>query len=288
MEIQILAPDVAAKIAAGEVVERPANVAKEVLENSLDAGATEIRIEIREGGQRLLRVTDNGHGMSAEDAPLAFLRHATSKLNTIDDLDRIATFGFRGEALYSIAAVSQVTLTTRHRSESFGTQLRIEGGHITGQQRAGTPVGTIVSVEHLFYNVPARQKFLRKATTEAGQVSELVQRYALAHPDRRFSLISDGRLVFQSNGGGDLFDVLVKIYGLENARQMVTVGLQIAKDASHTDNFALPKDIPYDEIDFIGEIAVDKSAIRTHSQIRNRCAWLRQLTYTDARQPQQY
>lgn len=226
MSIQLLAPDVAAKIAAGEVVERPANVAKELVENSLDAGATEIRVELREGGQRLLRVSDNGHGMTADDAPLAFLRHATSKLQTVDDLYAIHTFGFRGEALYSIAAVSQVTLTTRHNRESFGSQLRVEGGHLVTQTKAGAPVGTIISVEHLFYNVPARQKFLRKAATEAGQISDVVQHYALAYPERRFSLVVDGRLLFQSNGNGDLFDVLTKIYGLESARQMVPVGGQ--------------------------------------------------------------
>lgn len=224
MRIQLLPPDVAAKIAAGEVVERPANVAKELLENSLDAGATELRVEIREGGERLLRVIDNGHGMHAADAVLALQRHATSKLATADDLNHILTFGFRGEALYSIAAVSQLTLTTRHRDESFGVQLRIEGGEIVANQRAGTPAGTIISVEHLFYNVPARKKFLRKAATEAGQINAVVQQYALAYPDRRFSFVNDGRLVFQSTGSGDLFDVLVKVYGLENAKQMTTVG----------------------------------------------------------------
>ena len=226
MTIHILAPDVAAKIAAGEVVERPANVAKELMENSLDAGATEIRVEVREGGMRLLRVIDNGHGMPADEAPLAFHRHATSKLTSADDLEHILTFGFRGEALYSIAAVSQVTLTTRHKSEEFGVQMRVEGGQITNESKAGTPVGTIVSMEHLFYNVPARQKFLRKAATEAGQISNIVQRYALAYPERRFSYSNDGRLIFQSTGSGDMFDVLVKIYGLENARQMVRVGMR--------------------------------------------------------------
>ncbi len=224
MRIQLLPPDVAAKIAAGEVVERPANVAKELLENSLDAGATEIRVEIRDGGERLLRVIDNGHGMHADDAVLALQRHATSKLATADDLNHILTFGFRGEALYSIAAVSQLTLTTRHRDEPFGVQLRIEGGDIVANQRAGTPVGTIISVEQLFYNVPARKKFLRKAATEAGQINAVVQQYALAYPDRRFSFVNDGRLVFQSTGSGDLFDVLVKVYGLDNAKQMTTVG----------------------------------------------------------------
>ena len=224
MTIQILAPDIAAKIAAGEVVERPANVAKELLENSLDAGATEIRVEIREGGQRLLRVIDNGEGMTADEAPLALLRHATSKIHTAEELYQIRTFGFRGEALYSIAAVSQLTLTTRHKDEAFGTQIRAEAGEIVAQQRAGSPVGTIINIEHLFYNVPARKKFLRKAPTESGQITAVVQRYALAYPDRRFSLVNDGRLIFQSTGSGDLLDVLVKLYGLENARQMTPVG----------------------------------------------------------------
>jgi DNA mismatch repair protein MutL len=224
MSIQILPADVAAKIAAGEVVERPANVAKELIENSLDAGATEVRVEIREGGQRLLRVIDNGHGMKADEAPLALERHATSKLQTADDLNQIATFGFRGEALYSIAAVSQLTLTTRHHTEPFGVQVRVEGGTIVANQRAGTPVGTIITVEQLFFNVPARKKFLRTATTEAGQISAVVQHCALAYPDRRFSFVNDGRLVFQSTGSGDLYDVLIKVYGLENTKLMTPVG----------------------------------------------------------------
>jgi DNA mismatch repair protein MutL len=224
MSIHRLPPDVAAKIAAGEVVERPANVVKELVENSIDAGATEIRVEIREGGRRLLRVSDNGEGIPAAEAPLAFERHATSKLHTFDDLSRISTFGFRGEALYSIAAVSQLTLTTRHRREDYGAMLRLSGGNLEQQSRAGAPVGTVVNVEQLFFNVPARQKFLRTPAAEAGQVAAVVQRCALAHPDRRFSLVSEGRLLLQTSGNGSLFDVLVKIYGLENARQMVRIG----------------------------------------------------------------
>lgn len=223
MSIQLLAPDVAAKIAAGEVVERPANAAKELIENSLDAGATDVRIEMREGGLRLLRVSDNGAGIPADEAPLAFLRHATSKLRSADDLEHIGTFGFRGEALYSIAAVSQFTLLTRNHSEESGVQMRLEGGVVVSSSRAGAPVGTVITIEQLFYNVPARQKFLRTATTEAGQIAAVVQRYALAYPDRRFTLISDGKTVFQSSGSGALFDVAVQVYGLENARQMVSL-----------------------------------------------------------------
>ncbi len=224
MNIHLLSADVAGKIAAGEVVERPANVAKELIENSLDAGAGEIRVEIREGGQRLLRVIDDGHGIPADELSLALHRHATSKLRTADDLNRIATFGFRGEALYSIAAVSHLTLASRHTSAQAGAQLRAEGGQIVSEGAAGMPVGTIVTVEHIFFNTPARKKFLRKESTETGHISSIVQRYALAWPERRFSLVNDGRLLFQSTGSGDVTDVLAKIYGLENARLMVGVG----------------------------------------------------------------
>lgn len=250
MPIHILPPDVASKIAAGEVVERPANVVKELVENSVDAGATEIRIETREGGRRLLRISDNGHGIPAAEAPLAFERHATSKLDSVSDLSRIATFGFRGEALYSIAAVSQLTFTTRSHDEESGVALRLEGGVLQSQSRAGAPVGTVVAVEHLFYNVPARQKFLRAAATEAGQISWIVQRFALAYPARRFSHISDGRLLFQSSGSGDLFDVLVKVYGLENARQMLPVGLPPLATAST----GLPE--PAVDVDFMADVSI--------------------------------
>ncbi|MBI3960927.1 MAG: DNA mismatch repair endonuclease MutL [Chloroflexi bacterium] len=224
MNIHLLSADVAGKIAAGEVVERPANVAKELIENSLDAGAREIRVEIREGGQRLLRVIDDGHGIPADELALALHRHATSKLRTADDLNRIATFGFRGEALYSIAAVSHLTLASRHTAAQAGAQIRVEGGEIVSEGAAGMPVGTIVTVEHIFFNTPARKKFLRKETTETGHISAIVQRYALTWPERRFSLVNDGRLLFQSTGSGDVTDVLAKIYGLETSRQMVGIG----------------------------------------------------------------
>jgi len=246
MSIHILAPEVAAKIAAGEVVERPANAAKELLENSIDAGATEIRVEVKEGGRRLLRVTDNGHGILATEIPLAFERHATSKLATVDDLNHIATFGFRGEALYSIAAVSQLTLTSRHADESFGTTVRVDGGVVREPSRSGSPVGTVVNVEHLFFNMPARQKFLRAAATEAGHIAAIVQRYALAYPERRFSFVNDGRLVFQSTGSGTLLDVLIMIYGKENAQQMVSLGGGRGDASAGLDTLAL-------DVDFHGD-----------------------------------
>lgn len=224
MSIQILPPDVVGKIAAGEVVERPASAVKELLENSLDAGAREIRVEIREGGRRLLRVSDDGCGIARADIDLAIVRHATSKLRTADDLTRIGTLGFRGEALSSIAAVSQLTLLSRRVDEPVGTQVRVEGGQVVAQSGQGTPPGTVVTVENLFYNVPARLAFLRQPATEAGHIAQIVERYALAFAERRFSLVADGRLVFQSTGSGSLAEALLKVYGLEAAQAMVPAG----------------------------------------------------------------
>lgn len=224
MSIQILPPEVADKIAAGEVIERPASVVKELIENALDAGATEIRVEVRDGGQRLVRVADDGSGIPAAEAELAFARHATSKLRTADDLARIVTLGFRGEALASIAAVSQVTLLTRAQEEAVGTFLRLEEGRRVRREERGAPQGTIVTVENLFFNLPARRKFLRSPATEGGRIHEVVSHYALAFPERRFSLVSDGRLAFQTTGSGKMYDVLVKVMGLETAQQMLEVG----------------------------------------------------------------
>ena len=224
MPIHILPPEVANKIAAGEVVERPASVVKELIENAIDAGATEIRVEARQGGRRLVRVQDNGCGIPAAEVELAFARHATSKLRTAEDLTRITTLGFRGEALTSIAAVSRLTMLTRSADEPTGTLLRLEGGKIIAREQRGMPPGTTVTVEHLFFNVPARLKFLRTAATEAGHIHRIVTRYALAYPELRFSLVSDGRLLFQSTGSGKLYDVLVKVYGLDVAKQMLEVG----------------------------------------------------------------
>ncbi len=224
MVIQLLSQDVAGKIAAGEVVERPANVAKELIENSLDAGATEVQVEIREGGQNLLRVTDNGNGIPSAELALAVQRHATSKLRSAEDLGCIATFGFRGEALYSIAAVSRMTLSSRHRAANAGAELQIEGGAIIHNWPAGLPVGTVVSVEHIFFNIPARRKFLRRPATEAGHIAAIVHRYALAYPACCFHYINDGKLSFYTAGNGHVADVLTKIYGRENAQQMIGVG----------------------------------------------------------------
>lgn len=264
MRIHQLTPDVAAKIAAGEVVQRPANVAKELIENSLDAGADEIRVEVREGGQRLLRVIDNGQGIPAADVELAFARHATSKLTSAEDLNHITTFGFRGEALYSIAAVSRVTLITRHRDDEFGAQVRVEGGAPGDRQRAGAAVGTIITAEHLFFNVPARRKHLARPATEAGRIAAVVQHYALAYPERRFSFVNEGRLLLQTTGSGDLTDVLSAVYGVEKARQMIPVGQWPAgeKEGGVLEHGLAP------EVDFMAEVDTGVQEIPVGDAVR--------------------
>lgn len=223
MTIRVLPPDVAAKIAAGEVVERPASVVKELVENAIDAGAKTVRVEIQGGGKRLIRVMDDGEGIPTEEVPLAFARHATSKLISVDDLSRVTTLGFRGEALASIAAVSQLTLVSRPAAQSAATRIRIEGGQQVGFSAAGSPGGTMITVENLFYNVPARLKFIKADATEAAHIHRVVSHYALAFPHIRFGLLSDNRQTFQTNGSGELFDALVAVFDLETARQMVRV-----------------------------------------------------------------
>ncbi len=215
MTIHVLPEDVASQIAAGEVVERPASVVKELVENSIDAGARDIQVETRQGGKQFIRVSDDGSGIPAAEVELAFRRHSTSKLRTAEDLTRITTLGFRGEALASIAAVSRVTFVTRAAGEPVGALLRLEGGRVVTRQESGRPAGTAITVEDLFFNVPARRKFLRSDQTERGHIDGWLTRYALAYPHLRFTLSHDGRLVFQSPGNGRLRDVLVAVYGLE-------------------------------------------------------------------------
>ncbi|MFN8456693.1 MAG: DNA mismatch repair endonuclease MutL [Anaerolineae bacterium] len=229
MGIRVLPPDVAAKIAAGEVVERPASVVKELVENAIDAGAKTIRVEVQAGGKRLIRVLDDGAGIPAEEVPLAFARHATSKLTSVDDLSHVLTLGFRGEALASIAAVSQLTLVSRPAAQAAATRIRLEGGEQVSLGAAGSPGGTIITVENLFYNVPARLKFLKADATEAAHIHRVISHYALAYPHIRFALTSDNRLAFQTNGNGELFDALIAVFDLETARQMIRVEHQEAE-----------------------------------------------------------
>lgn len=223
MPIRLLSDDIASQIAAGEVVERPASVVKELLENALDAGAKTVTVEIEGGGRNLIRVADDGQGIPANEVELAFARHATSKITSAHDLFSVQTLGFRGEALASIASVSRASLMTRHTAERDGTQIRFEGSALLGRNLIGAPQGTVTTVENLFFNVPARLKFLKSETSERNHISTLVTRYALAYPAVRFRLNFDNRQVFQSVGNGDLREVLTQVYGIEIARQLMPI-----------------------------------------------------------------
>ena len=226
--IKVLSERVANQIAAGEVIERPAAVVKELVENALDAGATRIAVEFRAGGRALLRVEDNGHGMNREDAQLAFERHATSKIDEAADLDRLTTFGFRGEALPSIASVSRCTLQTRTGAGDAGTEILIDGGKLGHVRDCGRPVGTTVEVAHLFHPVPARRKFLKADRTEAAHIAQCVRLYALAAPAVAFTLVEDGRVIFRSPACTTLADRVAEIFGPSLVDELVP--LEAAED----------------------------------------------------------
>jgi DNA mismatch repair protein MutL len=223
MIIHVLPPEVATQIAAGEVIERPASVVKELIENSLDAGASAVVIELQEGGRKLIRVSDNGSGIDGNEIELAFVRHATSKLSTIHDLEHIQTLGFRGEALASIASVSRVTAITRVADAQAGSQLHIEGGKVLHRESTGAPQGTLITVENLFFNVPARLKFLKKEASERQLVTALVSRYAIAYPAVRFTLVYGQQEVLRTTGSGDLRQTLVEVLGADVVREMLAV-----------------------------------------------------------------
>jgi len=218
--IRILAEGVANKIAAGEVVERPASVVKELLENSLDAGATTIRVETESGGRRMIRVTDDGHGMTHDDALLAFERHATSKLRCADDLLSIATLGFRGEALPTIAAVSRLVLETRDAAEMEGTRVEFAGGKLIGVKPTGLPAGTTISVADLFYSVPARRKFLKSDTTELGHIASLVTHYALANPAKHFVLTTPTQEIINCSPVEKLGERVYQLFGKQALEEL--------------------------------------------------------------------
>ncbi len=218
-KIQVLDVQTANRIAAGEVVERPASVAKELLENALDAGATAVTLEIREGGIAYLRVTDNGAGIAPEDCRLAFERHATSKIRSGDDLAHIGTLGFRGEALPSIAAVSRVELTTRTEEAAAGVRLQVEAGRFLDVREAGCPKGTTFVVRDLFFNTPARRKFLKRPATEAGYVADVATELALSRPEIAVRFVNNGKVVFQTVGNGDLRSAIYVLHGREVASE---------------------------------------------------------------------
>lgn len=222
-KIQVLDQVTIDKIAAGEVVERPASVVKELVENAIDAKAAAITVEVKEGGISFMRIADNGCGIDREDVPGAFLRHSTSKIRNAEDLEHISSLGFRGEALSSIAAVSQVELITKTPEDSFGTRYMISGGKEEGMEDIGAPDGTTFLVRQLFYNVPARRKFLKTAMTEAGHVSDLMTRMALSHPHISFQFINNGQSKLHTSGNGNLRDVIYHIYGREIAANLINV-----------------------------------------------------------------
>ncbi len=219
--IRILSDNVANKIAAGEVVERPASVAKELLENSLDAGATEVRIDLENAGRRLLRIQDDGCGMLRDDAMLAFERHATSKLSDVKDLLAIATLGFRGEALPSIASVSRLVLETRAADEQTGAAVEIAGGKLLRCDEIARPVGTTITVRDLFFNVPARKKFLRSDQTELAHIGSLVTHYSLGHANKRFELYHEGRELLNVTPVASLRDRAFQVFGSEAMNDLV-------------------------------------------------------------------
>jgi DNA mismatch repair protein MutL len=225
--IRVLTDQVANQIAAGEVVDRPASVVKELLENALDAGATRIRIEVEGGGRKLIRIVDNGCGMVRDDALLAFERHATSKLRTSDDLLAIATLGFRGEALPSIASIARLELETRTAEEPAGTRIEIVGGRMHRVEDAGLPPGTTITVRDLFFNTPARRKFLKSETTELSHVTALVTHYALAHPDKHFELHSATHALLQAPPVAEPADRIFQIFGKETLDHLLPIAAEV-------------------------------------------------------------
>lgn len=220
-QIQVLDQITIDKIAAGEVIERPASIVKELVENSIDAKAASVTVEIQDGGISLIRVTDNGSGIEREDIRNAFLRHSTSKIRKVEDLAHIASLGFRGEALSSISAVTRTELITKTKEDTFGTRYVIEGGVEQSLEDAGAPDGTTFLVRQLFYNVPARRKFLKTPMTEAGHVQDLLMRLALSHPEVAFTFINNGQTKMRTSGNGKLKDVIYSIYGREAAANLI-------------------------------------------------------------------
>ena len=220
-KIKIMDELLANKIAAGEVVERCVNVVKELVENSIDAGSTEIKIELTEAGTKQIKVTDNGSGMDEKDAVLAFSRHATSKLKTEEDLYRISTLGFRGEALASIASVSEVVLKTC--SDDIGTTVIINGGKIISVEKSDSRVGTVIEINNLFYNTPARLKHLTSLYAELANITDYVNKIALSNPQIKFTLINNNNTLLQTSGNGDLLKVIYAIYGLDITKKILEI-----------------------------------------------------------------
>ncbi|MCX6013784.1 MAG: DNA mismatch repair endonuclease MutL [Chloroflexi bacterium] len=243
MPIKILSPEVSAKIAAGEIIERPASVVKELVENSLDAGATQIKVEINGGGIKLIKISDNGTGIVSDDIEIAFARHATSKVSVADDLENISTLGFRGEALPSIAAVAEVEVISRTEGETAGISITLKNGSIIDKHKTGSLKGTTTTVRNLFHTVPARLKFLKSTETEISHISSVISQYSLAFPEVKFILNIEGKTSFNSPGNGNLRDVLISVYGSDTAREMVEVTGIVDASQPKVTGFISPKHI---------------------------------------------
>lgn len=226
--IQVLDQITIDKIAAGEVIERPASIVKELVENAIDAGSTAVTVEIKEGGISFIRITDNGCGIPKEEVPLAFLRHSTSKIRSVEDLTTVASLGFRGEALSSIAAIAQVELITKQKDSMLGTRYQIEGGVEKSIEDAGARDGSTFLIRNIFYNTPARRKFLKTAMTEAGHVNELMIRLALSHPEVSFEFINNGQTKLHTSGNGKLKDTIYNLFGREIAMNLLPVESEFA------------------------------------------------------------
>lgn len=227
VNIQVLDQITIDKIAAGEVIERPASIIKELVENAIDAGASAVTVEIKEGGISFIRITDNGCGIPKGEVPLAFLRHSTSKIRSVDDLSTVASLGFRGEALSSIAAIAQVELITKTKDEVTGTRYRIEGGAEKSIEDTGAPDGTTFLVHQIFYNTPARRKFLKTPMTEASHVSELMTRLALSHPEVSIQFINNGQEKLHTSGNGKLKDIIYHVFGRDIANNLLETNERI-------------------------------------------------------------
>ncbi|MCI1931645.1 MAG: DNA mismatch repair endonuclease MutL [Clostridia bacterium] len=225
MKIRLLDNNTINKIAAGEVVERPSSVVKELVENSIDAGASSVTVEIREGGTSLIKISDNGNGIEKDEVKSAFLRHATSKIEKIDDLENVISLGFRGEALASIVAVSQTEMITKTHDEETGTKIEIAGGNVLSFEEYAANNGTVISVKNLFYNVPARRKFLKKPSTESGYVSDIINKIALGHPEISLKYINNGNVILHTSGNNDLKTAVYHVYGKEILSQMMAFDL---------------------------------------------------------------
>ena len=226
--IQVLDQVTIDKIAAGEVIERPASIVKELVENAIDAGATSVTVEIKDGGISFIRIMDNGCGIPMDEVRSAFLRHSTSKIQSVEDLAHISSLGFRGEALSSIAAVTRTELITKPQDQEFGTRYVIEGGKEVSLEETGAPNGTTFLVRQLFYNVPARRKFLKTPMTEAGHVQDLLMRLALSHPEVAFQFVNNGQEKLRTSGNGKLKDVIYNVYGRDVAANLLEMDFEKA------------------------------------------------------------